>query len=105
MFKRIILAVALFLTLNSYVLAQEPVCMQRQDMIDFLYEDYGEERTWQGADGENTFVVEVFTNEETGTWTVVSTGVSDNQSCMRASGSGFKWITDGERLNDHSQDG
>ena len=65
-----------------------PVCGQRDAVIERLADHYGETRRGMGL-GANNGIVEVFASEETGTWTITVT-MPDGRTCLVASGQSYE---------------
>ncbi len=80
------------LLLSSPVLAQEIItsvqgCMDRQEAIKNLKEDFSEHRMGLGIDPSVNVVFEIFASKE-GTWTIIIT-FPNGRSCQIASGEGW----------------
>jgi hypothetical protein len=69
---------------------QDAQCADRGRVIMHLAENYGEGLTGYGLMGDGVNIIEVYTNAETGTWTIVYTSAS-GMSCLVADGEG--WTT------------
>lgn len=67
-------------------------CAPRDDVIERLAEGYGETRHVIGLAANNS-VMEVYGNNETGTWTVTVT-VASGMTCLVASGQSFEMVAD-----------
>jgi len=67
--------------------AQSNNCAPRQVVLDRLAEKYGETQQSIGLQGSNV-MLEVFANEETGTWSILLTR-SDKISCLTHSGESY----------------
>ena len=63
---------------------QEVQCGPRDRNVENLWNDYGETKAMQGRVDSKT-VIEIFRNEETGTWTIIASDV-DGKSCLVSSG-------------------
>lgn len=63
-----------------------PLCHPRERMVEALT-DFGESRTAMGVRGPES-VMEVWTDRETGSWSVVMT-YADGRSCIVAAGEGW----------------
>jgi len=89
MFKRFFVASLLVgtLTMPSSGSA-ETVCAMRDSMISKLKEKYGEAERGMGLSGTKA-VVEVWSSDKTGTWTIVMTR-PDGVTCVVAAGD--SWI-------------
>ncbi len=82
---RSILAMAI-IALTSTVEAQtgRTICGERDAIIDVLAGEFGEvQRSWGIGPGNR--IVEVYTNEETGSWTITITS-SNGTTCLIAAG-------------------
>ncbi len=73
--------------------AQEPVCADRQVLVDVLEGNWGETRQGYGLVNGADAVIEMFANAETGTWSLVLT-MPDGQSCLSVAGQA--WSVDEE---------
>jgi len=65
-------------------------CAPRDDMIAALARVYGEVRVSQALD-HNNFLIEVFANPVSGSWTAVLT-TPDMQACIAAAGTEYEYI-------------
>jgi hypothetical protein len=65
-------------------------CAPREAILATLGTKYGEDRRAVGIAGQSN-MMELFSNSETGTWTLVATS-PDGQSCLIASGSHFEVV-------------
>lgn len=70
----------------------ETQCDQRDRVVAFLAERYGETRRALGIAGDAA-VMELFAADDTGTWTITVT-LPDGQMCLVASGSAFETLTE-----------
>lgn len=80
-------ALALFLSIsapNSAVAQQQRPCGDRDKIVERLDNKYGESRTARGLSHDNG-MVEVYSSEETGTWTILIT-LPSGQTCLVAAG-------------------
>lgn len=80
-------------------LSAQTLCAQRAQVLGMLASRYGEERRSMGMAGGDR-IVEIFTSDETGTWTITVTNVT-GVTCLVASGRHFEAVTrpvDGEPL-------
>jgi hypothetical protein len=68
-----------------------PQCGERLNILAQLAGKYGETRRMMGL-AANGAVIEMFANDETGTWTATVTG-PDGNTCLVASGRAFEAIT------------
>jgi hypothetical protein len=69
-----------------------PNCAPRTAVVERLAEKYGEARQSIGL-GANNSVVEVFSSDETGTWTITVT-VANGTTCLVASGQNFETLAE-----------
>ena len=81
------LAAVLGLAMCSPVAAQ-PNCADRDQMVTKLSEKFGETQQSYGLTPNNN-IIEMFANQESGTWTALLT-TSTGKSCMMASGTAFR---------------
>jgi len=72
-----------------------PDCFPSQQMYSQLSGAYGETRRHAGLSGQ--IILEVWTNPETGSWTILSTR-PDGISCLAAAGEGWADIVQGQPL-------
>lgn len=70
--------------------AQTMACGARDEMIDRLKRTFGEAQTGMGLISEAR-ILEVWSSEETGTWTILMTD-ADGQTCMVAAGEAWKTV-------------
>lgn len=84
---RLILATLAFTLLTPGV-GQASVCAERDSMISKLKDKYGEAERGMGLSGSEA-VIEVWSSEKTGTFTIVMTR-PDGMSCVVAAGD--SWI-------------
>jgi hypothetical protein len=85
LFKSTAFALMLTTCSMSPVMAQQN-CMPREQAIEFLADEFGEGRIGMGlADNQ---IVELYTNPDTGTWTIV-TSFPNGQTCLLAEGSDY----------------
>lgn len=89
--KRILVSAALLALGAGTAVAQVQSCAPRERVIQELANRWGEAQVWRGLARNGAFVLEVFANPETGTWTVFTT-VPSGVSCQRASGTGFEVV-------------
>jgi len=81
--------VSLIFTIAAPSLAQaQLVCAQRDSMIDKLKKKYGESERGMGLSGTEA-VVEIWSSEKTGSWTIVLTR-PNGIACVMAAGE--SWI-------------
>jgi hypothetical protein len=83
---RYILAAALSIAAMPALSA--PQCGERLNILAQLAGKYGESRRMMGL-AANGAVIEMFANDETGTWTATVTG-TDGNTCLVASGRAFE---------------
>lgn len=79
------------LFLPTIALAQQPQCGNHNAAIEHLADKYGEALTIQALMGGNT-ILELFVNEETGTWTALGTD-TNGLTCLIASGEDWSYVT------------
>lgn len=79
----------IFTPVLSY--AQNAQCGDSVTVRNHLTEQYGESRRGTGL-AQNT-LVEIYSNESTGSWTIVVT-TPDNRSCLVAAGQNWETITE-----------
>jgi hypothetical protein len=72
-------------------------CAPRDYVTGNLAGKYGEAR--QGIGLTETQIVEIFANEETGTWTIFVT-LPNGLACVVASGTAFEWVNETVALGD-----
>jgi hypothetical protein len=77
-------AAAVLCLIAAPVMAQNPNCAEREQVVSRLAERYGETLQSMGLRGDNG-VMEIYASEETGTWTILITG-PDGMACMVAAG-------------------
>ncbi len=70
--------------------AQSANCAPRDQIIEHLKNNYGEHPIMMGLTPQNT-VMEVFTSNETGTWTITVT-LPNGTTCLVASGQNIQAI-------------
>ena len=70
--------------------AQEMACGAREEMVERLQRSFGEAQTGLGLISEAR-ILEVWSSEETGTWTILMTEAG-GQSCMVAAGEAWKTV-------------
>lgn len=89
MFTRFLAAgcVAVVLAAPSIALAA-PVCSERDSIIAKLKDKYGEAERGMGLSGSEA-VIEIWSSEKTGTWTIVLTK-PNGVSCVMAAGN--SWV-------------
>ncbi len=88
---------ALSLGFGGLILATQaaqsaPQCGPRATVIATLAETYGETRRGLGL-APNQTVIEVFANDENGSWTITASA-PDGQTCLLASGQQYQARTD-----------
>lgn len=87
--KKVLFAAALIgATAVSSIPAAAEVCGKRDTVLTRLSEKFGETRRSLGL-GANNGVVEVFANDETGSWTITVT-MPDGRMCLVASGQSYE---------------
>lgn len=67
-------------------------CGPRDQVLPALQQKYGEARTGMGLIG-TAQVMEIFTNPETGSWTITAS-LPDGVTCLVASGEHYESVTD-----------
>lgn len=80
-------AIALALSISvagTTAQAQQRPCGERDQIVQRLGNKYGEARTSRGL-SHNNGMVEVYTSEETGTWTILIT-LPSGETCLVAAG-------------------
>lgn len=77
-------------TQHAAAQAQGPQCGPRAEVLQALGNTYGEARRAIGIAGQNN-VMEMFSNPDTGTWTVTATN-PNGLTCLIASGSSFEAV-------------
>ena len=70
--------------------AQDLACGSREEMTERLKRSFGEAQTGLGLISAAQ-VLEVWSSEETGTWTILMTD-TDGQSCLVAAGESWKTV-------------
>lgn len=78
------------LILASQALHAAPQCARHDRVITVLADTYGETRSSIGLNGSDQ-VMEVFTNPETGSWTILIT-LPAGDACLIASGTGYEAV-------------
>lgn len=78
----------------ALLIAAATQCAQAPAVYAFLADTHGEHRHFVG-NGVPAGFVEVWINDDTGSWTVIAT-MPDGTSCIRAFGAGFAVETAGE---------
>lgn len=68
--------------------AQEPICAERDSVVDRLAAEFGETRQAIGLASASQ-VVEVFASDETGSWTITVTR-PDGMTCLVAAGQHYE---------------
>lgn len=93
-----ILAAALALYTNAAMAQQQ--CGPRAELADVLADRYGETAQAMGISAAGN-LVDIFANEDTGTWTIVATG-PEGVSCSLADGDSWSSVAmlekQGERM-------
>lgn len=86
-------AAAIYLATTTQVAAQaQRNCGPRATVIERLASSYGETRQSVGI-GSNNAMVEVFSSDETGSWTILVT-MPTGLSCLVASGQSFEEVAE-----------
>ena len=86
-----IAAVAASLSLSGAYAQQpvdEPVCGPLDELTTILTHSYGEQPVMAGVSYDDT-VMQLFANEETGTWTVLLTSIVTGMTCVADGGEMF----------------
>ena len=60
-------------------------CAKTEDVISFVFENYGETMSWVGKDENNSSYLSIYKNKETGTWTLIQ--YDSRIACFIGSGS------------------
>lgn len=95
---------SLLLLLAPIVSYAQNTCMPRDQLANILLSEYGEEVVFAGEARNNEYTVELFVNEETGSWTVIATGRNQPNSCIVDGGFESHFTTDQEKLDSRSTD-
>ena len=77
--------------------SQQATCAERGIVVIGLAERYGESATGYGLMADGINMVELYVNQETGTWTILYTSPS-GLTCLLVSGEAWASIPQGERL-------
>ncbi len=80
------------LILATHAAHAAPQCAPRDQVLPLLQQKYGEARMGMGLVG-TAQVMEIFTNPETGTWTITASP-PDGLMCLVASGAHFEALTE-----------
>lgn len=86
------LTLAFLLGSAAAAAAQPPNCAPRDLVIQRLAGRYGETLRNQGLLSRDSTMVEVFSSEETGTWTILMTR-PDGLACLLAAGQQWEQVT------------
>lgn len=86
--NRLLIASVCLLGLSAPASAQNLTCGERSAIVEKLKSKYGETQFGLGIGRENS-VVEIFTSETTGTWTILMT-LPTGMTCMMAAGSDWR---------------
>lgn len=89
--KNALLALLFSITLAMPAFGQAS-CADREVVVKMLADDYGESIQSIGI-GQNGSVIEVYANEETGTWTVLLTR-PNGITCLMASGHAYEYVSE-----------
>lgn len=81
-------ALALIAILAATPALANPACNTREEMQRVLTEHYGEHVVGQGINARG-LLMQVWANEETGSWTITLT-TPDGRSCLMNGGAGFE---------------
>lgn len=74
--------------LTAFPAAAQTVCGPRENVISHLEGKYGETQSSSGFSESSRSIIEVYSNEETGTWTIIRS-MPNGVSCLVDSGIGF----------------
>lgn len=88
--KKVLLASVLALTLTTPLQAQQVQCGPRDNMVSYLEDTYNEVRQAEAL-SSNSLIMELYVNDDSGTWTVVYT-LPDGNSCYVAHGTNFSFV-------------
>jgi hypothetical protein len=80
------------LILATHAAHSAPQCASRDQVLPVLQQKYGEARLGMGLVG-TAQMMEIFTNPETGTWTITAS-LPDGLMCLVASGEHFEVIVE-----------
>jgi hypothetical protein len=80
------------LLLAAHAAHAAPQCAPREQVLPVLQQKYGETRHGIGLAGTSQ-VMEIFSNPETGTWTITAT-MPDGVMCLVASGDHFETVAE-----------
>ncbi|MDP5216682.1 hypothetical protein Q5Y75_05585 [Ruegeria sp. 2205SS24-7] len=86
-----LLATALAALLATQVAAQPRNCAPRDTVVERLQSKYGETRQAMGVAGRS--LMEVWANEESGSWTILLT-MPGGISCLGASGQSYEELSE-----------
>ncbi|HET7410999.1 MAG TPA: hypothetical protein VFJ13_12445 [Paracoccaceae bacterium] len=75
---------------GAQAIAPDLACGSREEMTDRLKQSFGEAQTGLGLISAAQ-VLEVWSSDETGTWTILMTD-TDGQSCLVAAGESWKTV-------------
>ena len=84
--------------LATPAVAQSAVCGERSAIIDRLQSKYGETRLGLGVGRENG-VVEIYTSETTGSWTILMT-LPTGMTCLMAAGEAWEDVAEATQTGD-----
>ena len=100
-FFALVMGFSAVLVATQFAQAQNrPNCAERATVVARLAEGYGEARQSIGL-APNNAVVEVFANEETGTWTITVT-MPNGTTCLVASGQAYEELDEDLKPTGHS---
>lgn len=92
--KKIILAALLAVTpIAAFAQQDQRNCAPREAVTERLNERYGETRLGAGLAGDSSVVLEIWANQETGSWTITATNVN-GVTCLIASGEAYQTVTE-----------
>lgn len=63
----------------------QPFCAETDQIERALSEDFKESAVWEGFNPTHGVIMQLWTNSETSTWTIVATG-PDGETCVVAAG-------------------
>ncbi len=90
MVARLIFAALFFAMATPSIAEAQSVCAERENMITKLKKKYGETERGMGLSGTEA-VIEIWSSEKTGTWTIVMTR-PNGITCVMAAGESWMEI-------------
>lgn len=88
--RQTLLTGLVFAMLAAPAYPQTAPCGPRDDMVAMLTGQFGEVRMSAALD-QRSFLIEVYANEATGTWTALLT-TPDMEACIAAYGTGYETV-------------